>query len=451
VTGPLWSWSLKAVRDAIASREVSPVDAVEAVLGRIESRGRINAYVTVLGEIALSEARRREHEVAQRQPLGTLHGVPIALKDNVATAGTITTAGSPLREHWVPDEDATVVRSLREAGAILIGKNQLFEFAFGAAHPKFGETLNPWNLELTCGGSSSGSAAAVADGQAYGAVGTDTGGSIRIPAAMCGIVGLKPTNGRISTRGVIPVSTGLDVVGPMTRSVEDAELMLRGMGASAKEPATAEAIAPASVTIGILASQPGTEVVPEVADALETARKRLADQNFRMEEMALPDLSLVRDVMWTIASAEAAAYHRQELRDRPNEYCQEVRFNLMTGAMIPAVDYILAQRLRRRIADELAATFRLIDVLLLPSLPIAPYRSGQQKVTLGSTEVSVVQLIMGFTPLANLTGQPAITVPVTRTHDAPPITVQLYGRHSQERFLFRVAQVIERAEVLFPD
>jgi aspartyl-tRNA(Asn)/glutamyl-tRNA(Gln) amidotransferase subunit A len=450
LSAPLWSWSLKSVRDAIARRELSPVAVVESILERIASRSRINAYITVLGEHALAEAYRRQEELVHNPTVGSLHGVPIALKDNIATAGQVTTAGSPLREQWVPSEDADVVQALRRSGAVVIGKNNLYEFAFGAAHPKFGETLNPWNFELSCGGSSNGSGAAVADGQAYGAIGTDTGGSIRIPAAMCGIVGLKPTYGHISNRGVVPVSTDLDVVGPMTRSVEDAALLLSGMGIPADASIDSNSPTMRTLKIGVWAPRSADRVVPQVIKALEVACKRLEEHGFEIREVAIPDLALTLDVMWTIASADAAEYHRPDMQTRLDAYCDDVRENLLVGAMIPAVDYIRAGRLRRRIIHQTAAIFRLVDILLLPSIPITPFRTGQKRIRLGATEAGVLPVVMTYTPLANLTGQPAIVVPVMTQSDAPPTTVQLYGRHADEGTLLRAAKVVERSAVTLP-
>jgi aspartyl-tRNA(Asn)/glutamyl-tRNA(Gln) amidotransferase subunit A len=442
-----WTWSLRHARDSIASAQISPVEVTQSVLDRIVSRREVNAYITVSADRALDVARSRSQAVKRRQPLGALHGVPIALKDNIATAGVRTTAGSPLLETWVPSEDAAVVTKLEEAGAILLGKNNLYELAFGAAHPRFGETLNPWRGDLTCGGSSSGSAAAVADGQAHGAIATDTGGSIRIPAAMCGVVGLKPTFGLISNYGVIPVSAGLDVVGPLARSVDDAELLWNAIsGASSLREHDAR-----RTKVGLPTEQEGTEVAPEIAAALEIARKRLEETSHRVEEVEIPDLFLIRDAMWTIASAEIAEYHREALREHPNQLCEAVRRNLLAGALIPAGDYIRALRLRQEISRKLTEILSSFDVLLMGSVPMSPYRIGEKEVETGRLVEPVLQALMRFTPLANLTGQPAIVVPVARPPNAPPLTVQLFGRHHEEPLLFQVARILEHPEVSVPE
>jgi aspartyl-tRNA(Asn)/glutamyl-tRNA(Gln) amidotransferase subunit A len=441
-----WSWSLKSARDAMARGDVSPVDMVLSVLDRIARRSQLNAYITVLTEQALAEAEECQRSLERGETPGLLFGVPIALKDNIAAAKSRTTAGSPLRERWIPDADADVLKALRAAGAILIGKNNLFEFAYGAAHPHFGETLNPWQQNLTCGGSSSGSAAAVADGEAFGAVGSDTGGSIRIPAAMCGIVGLKPTRGRISNRGVIPVSGALDVIGPMTRSVEDARLMFAAMAGSGESRAAGGETA----VIGILDDSPLGRLPGPVADALDGARRRFERQGYAVKTVAFPDLDLALEVMWTIASADAAEYHREDLRSRPGDYCDEVRRNLVGGAMVPAADYIRAQRLRARLAAETEAVFANVEAVLLPSMAALPYPSGLQRVVVDGVETGVLPLIMGFTPLANLTGHPAIVVPVESSADGIPLTVQLYGRRGADERLCEIAQMIERPTVPLP-
>lgn len=442
-----WRWSLRAVRDAMLQGDVSPVEVVHSVLSRIAKRSDLNANISVLADAAIAEAREREEGRRRGDKAGPLFGIPIALKDTIAARGAPTTAGSPIRAGWRPDADATVLKALRAAGAILITKNNLFEFAYGAAHPHFGETLNPWNPELTCGGSSSGSAAAVADGEAFGAVGSDTGGSIRIPAAMCGIVGLKPSRGRISNRGVIPVSGLLDVVGPMTRSVDDASLMLEGM-CGGTPPVSAWRRPP---TIGIVGGSFSPRLAAPVEAALALALRRLEEAGCAMREVMLPDMTLAREVMWTIASADAAEFHRETLIARPEDYCDEVRRNLIGGAMISAVDYIRAHRLRRRLTAEMRVVMTGVDAILLPSMSVVPYKSGLQRLTIDGVEEGVLPRIMGFTPLANLTGQPAVVVPVDMDAKGIPLTVQFYGHHGMDEALLDVARLVERSAITFPD
>lgn len=438
---PIWSWPLARVRDEIAARSISPVEAVTAVLERISARSRINAYITVTAEQALAQAREREQAVMRGDALGPLHGVPVALKDNIATRDVETTAGSPVRAGWIPQEDADVVTSLRAAGAIIIGKNNLFEAAFGAAHPRFGETLNPWDQTLSCGGSSSGSAAAVADGQAFASIGTDTGGSIRIPAAMCGVVGLKLTNGLVSNRGVVPVSPELDVVGPITRSVHDAELMLSGMGGRSSRKNHR------AVTVGIPGDLREMPLAPMAEKAMAIAKERLKDGGLKLVTVDMPKSALSLDVMWTIASADIADYYRADLQFRAMDFCSQVRRNLIAGSMIPAIDYVRARQLLQRIRQHMAVVFAAVDVVLMPSLAIGPYTSGAQRVKLGAGESDVLPAIMQFTPLANVSGYPALVVPVAEPAGGPPPTVQIYGRPYEERTLLGVGAIVERPTV----
>jgi aspartyl-tRNA(Asn)/glutamyl-tRNA(Gln) amidotransferase subunit A len=441
-----WRWSLRTARAAILGGEVSPVELVTSVLSRIEERSALNANISVLADAALAEAQQREESLRRGDKTGPLFGIPIALKDNIAARGAPTTAGSRIRADWIAEADADVLTALRAAGAVLVAKNNLFEFAYGAAHPRFGETLNPWNPELTCGGSSSGSAAAVADGEAFGAVGSDTGGSIRIPAAMCGIVGLKPSRGRISNRGVIPVSGLLDVVGPMTRSVDDAALMFEAMGGG-----TPPVSAPGRrLTIGFAEGPFLPRLAALVEAAFALALRRLEEAGCVVKGVPLPDMTLAREVMWTIASADAAEFHRETLLARPEDYCEEVRRNLLGGAMISAVDYIGAHRLRRRLGAEMRAAMTGVDAILMPSMAGVPYKSGLQRLIVDGVEEGVLPRIMGFTPLANLTGQPAVVVPVDLAAEGIPLTVQFYGHHGLDETLLDIARLVERPAVTFP-
>jgi aspartyl-tRNA(Asn)/glutamyl-tRNA(Gln) amidotransferase subunit A len=448
MTGPIWRWSLARTREAIAAGAISPVEAVRSVLARIEERAWVNAYITVLAEAAMAEARACEAAVRAGGPLGPLHGVAISLKDNIASAGAETTAGSPVRAGWIPQEDADIVRRLREAGAIIIGKNNLYEVAYGAAHPRYGETPNPWDPRLSCGGSSNGSASAVADGQAFGAIGTDTGGSIRIPAAMCGVVGLKVSRGVLSNRGIVPVSVDLDAAGPLARSVEDARLLLRAMaGGSGDRPRRRRR----AFTVGLAVTGDEGRLAPRVAGALALARLRLEAAGVALREVTFPGLSLATDVMWTIASADIAEHYRQELAERPGDFSPPVRRNLIGGALIPATDYIHARRLQHRLRAETQAVLAGVDGVLLPTIPVDPYPGGADSIFWGGEECRPMGVIMRYTPLANLTGHPAVVVPVTAAEGGPPVTVQLYGRHGRDDVLLQIAGLVERPHVQLPD
>jgi len=449
--------SLTELAAMIRSRAVSPVDVVRATLEHIERIGSaLNCYITIMGGEAEKEAERLEQLLGEGAYLGPLHGVPISLKDNICTAGTRTTAGSPILEHWVPDQDATAVQRLKAAGAIIIAKANLYEFAFGAPHTRFGPTHNPWDLDRSCAGSSSGSAAAVAAGLCHASIGTDTGGSIRIPATLCGIVGSKPTYGLVSRAGVIPVSYNMDHVGPMTRTVPDAAVVLQAMaGPDPKDSTTVPATLPdflsiiedgvQGLRIGILALQATEAIQPEVREAVRRAYAVFDREGATLSEVVLPDLTQARTVNWVICGAEAAEYHRPYLRTRAGDYHPVVRALLEGGEFIPATDYIHAQRVRRRFTEEVRSALAGVDVLILPAAALEAYRIGQRTVMLDGLEEDVLQANTRYTPLFDLTGHPALVLPCGFSSTGLPIGLQVVGKPLDDARVFRVARAYERA------
>ncbi len=446
---------LTDVAELIKTRKVSAVEVTEATLARIERLGAVcNCYITVTAESALEHAKALDGLLRAGVYMGPLHGIPISLKDNIATANVRTTVGSAIFKDWVPDRNATALDRLIKAGAIMIGKANLYEFAFGAPHPLYGPTCNPWNPTHGCGGSSSGSASAVAAGLCYGSIGTDTGGSIRIPAAFCGVVGVKPTYGRVSRSGVVPQSANLDHVGPITRSVRDAGVILEAMsGADRLDPTTinrppadfTEHIASGvrALRVGVLAPQPTERIQDEVRDALGTAYRVMGDAGAEVVEVTLPDLTEVRAACWTIMRAEAAEYHRPHLRGRPEELHPAVRTLIEGGEFIPATEYLHAQRVRSKVTDDVRAALAGVDALLLPALAMAAYPIGQKTVDLGGYEEDVLSAITRYTPLFNLTGLPALVMPCGFSTTGMPISMQVVGNAFAEPMVFRVAHTYE--------
>ena len=425
------------------SREVSPVEVVDALLERIHRLNPVlNAYLTVLDRDLPAQAKTAERMLL-RGDAGALVGVPVSVKDNIATAGVRTTAGSRILADWVPQTDATCVANLRAAGALIAGKTNLFEFAFGEAHDDYGHVRNPWSLDRSTAGSSTGAASAVAAGLCFGAVATDTGGSIRVPAAFCGTVGLKPTYGRIATDGVVSTSWTMCHVGPITRTVEDASLVFATLtGASAPWPPTASGIAGARLVVS--RPQDGERIDAEVRAATDAACAALAEEGAQLDEVELPSLLLARDLLWAIASPEAADIHHDRLATRAADYHPVVRARLERGRSISAETYVRAQRVRRWLAEVVDALLAEADVLLLPVSPILPYALGARTVLVDGREEEVSQAVTRYTPLASVTGRPALAVPCGLSADGLPIGLQLVGHSGRDEELLRIGAAVER-------
>ncbi len=446
--------SLSDLGGLLDRREVSAVEVTRAQLERIAAVDpKLNAYITVLADRALVEAEAAD--VRRRAGArGPLLGVPLALKDLFATAGIRTTAGARILAQHVPASDATVVARLREAGAVTLGKTNMMEFAYGYPHPDFGETANPWAPERTAGGSSGGSAAAVAAGLAYGALGSDTGGSIRSPAAYCGVVGLKPTYGRVSRHGAIPLSWSLDHVGPLARTVRDCALLFDAIaGYDPRDPASADVpLAPtadavgrdvAGVRVGVVEVLFDKTLDPEAREVARRAIEVLERLGARLEPVEIADLDLVVPAIFTIIQPEATAYHWEQINARPDDYGASVRENLQLGATVLARDYVNAQRLRRRILDGVNAVLARVDAFVFPTQPIvAPPLDAYQ---LEETSGDVMDLEIAFTGLANLTGHPALSVPCGFTAAGLPVGLQITGRAFDERTVVALAAAYEAA------
>ncbi len=448
---------LTEVAELVRKRELLPVELTDVVVERIQRIGpQLNCYLTVLTDQARHRARALQDLLLRGTYLGPLHGIPLSLKDNVATVGIRTTAGSPILSDWIPEASATVAERLTAAGAVVVAKANLYEFAYGAPHPAYGPTRNPWNPGRTCGGSSSGSAAAVAGGLCYGSLGSDTGGSVRIPAAFCGIVGLKPTYGRVSRAGVIPVSYNLDHIGPMTRTVRDAAILLRAIaGADPADPTTADRPVPdyaadldggvRGLRVGVARAQPSERIDTEVRAIVDKACGAIERDGVALTEVSLPDLVEARTVMWTISAAEAAEYHRPYLRARASDYHPVVRSLLETGEFIPAADYVRAQRIRQRMIQDLRSAMAAVDALVLPALPVPAYPIGQRTMTVDGQEEDVLAIITRYTSLFNVTGHPAIVLPCGFTSEGLPVGLQIVGHPFREATLLRVAHAYEQA------
>jgi aspartyl-tRNA(Asn)/glutamyl-tRNA(Gln) amidotransferase subunit A len=453
--------SLEQVAILLRRKKLSPVGLVDAILARIvRLNPRLNAYISVLGEQARAHARTAEREISRGRYRGPLHGVPVALKDNICTRGVRTTAGSKILADFVPAADATVARRLARAGAILIGKTNLHEFAYGVTteNPHYGATLNPWAQERIPGGSSGGSAAALAAGMCFGSVGTDTGGSIRIPASLCGVFGLKPTFGRVSCAGVVPLARTLDHTGPLARTVTDLAILLRAIaGRDALDPSTAIVRVPdylcalrgrlVRLRFGWPEDYFLERVDEEILRAVERAARQLEELGAKIEKVALPHVTGSEAPSNRIALAEARQYHESMgyFPERAAEYGEDVRKRLDAGRDVAAVDYLQALEARRQAQAEFEETFRRVDAILAPTTPVAAPRLGKKLVTLGGEQESVRAALIRLNRPANFTGLPAISVPCGFTRDGLPIGLQLIGRPWEEALLLQIAFAYEGA------
>ena len=451
--------SISEVSALIESRELSPVELVEAHLARVEeTEPKLNAFITLLADEALEQANAAEREIAAGNYRGALHGIPIGLKDLYYTKGVRTTVGSRILRDFVPDYDAAVTENFSEAGAVLIGKLQMHEFALGATsvNPHDGPARNPWNPDRITGGSSGGSGAAVGGGQCMGALGSDTGGSVRIPAALCGIVGLKPTFGRVSRHGVYPLSWSLDTVGPMTRTVRDCAIMLNAIsGHDPRDPSSAN-VPTQDFAEGIESGVEGLRIGipddffydvidPQVAEAICQASGILSELGASVERCSLPALNHALGISSAILVTEAAEVHLDNLRNRPQDIGADVRARLHLGAVSPAVDYLEAQRARAAYNAELADAMRKYDLLLAPAAAVGAPGIDQEFVEISGKRENALSLMSRLTRPFNLTGQPTISVPCGFTDDGMPIGIQIAGRNWDEATVLRAAYAYEQA------
>ena len=443
--------SLEDAVAALRSRSVGAVELTEAALGRIAAREpELNAFITVTAEHARERARGADGR-------GALAGAPIALKDLFDVAGVPTTAGSKLFATNVPREDGAIARRLFDAGGVNVGKTNLHEWAFGVTtdNPHFGPTRNPWAPDRIPGGSSGGNAAALVAGMCFGAVGSDTGGSIRIPASLCGIVGLKPTYGRVSLRGAIPLAWSLDHPGPMTRTVRDAAVLLQLIaGYDPGDPVSADVPVDdylaeledgvRGLSIGVVRGrfferlEPSERPSRAVADAVRAAVDAIAGEGARIEDAELPRTDELRTTQTVIIGTEAGAYHRERIRSHPADYGSDVARRIELGLGRTGAEYASARRARDELRREYAGALARWDAIVLPTTPItAPLREGQDAVAAAAT-------LTAYTSPFNLTGLPAISIPCGFDERGLPIGLQLVARPWAEARLLRVARAYER-------
>jgi aspartyl-tRNA(Asn)/glutamyl-tRNA(Gln) amidotransferase subunit A len=449
--------SLATLSRELRERRLSPVEVVKTLLARIES-DETNAFITVTAERALEEASLAEREITAGRHNGPLHGVPIALKDLIFTRDVRTTMASDFFAEHVPDRSATVARRLEDAGSVLIGKTNTHEFAYGPTGDRsfFGPTRNPHDTGKITGGSSGGSGAAVAAGLCYGALGSDTGGSIRIPAALCGVVGMKPTFGRVSKTGVFPLAWSLDHVGPITRTVEDNALMLNALAGHDPEDLYSADLASEDfardlergaqgAAIGVPSSFYFEHLDGEVEERVNEAVEVFASLGTEIREVEVPHLWDTLHAQRLVLAAEAYAVHEERLETNPDRFDDHGLERLLNGENLKAYRYANAQQRKLRSRREFANVLREVDVLLTPTVPIPAPEIGQRETTIDGYEEAVYSALTRLTGPTNLNGLPSLSIPCGTTTSGLPVGLQLIGRPFDEATLYRFGRAHELA------
>ena len=448
--------------DLIRTRQVSPVDATQAYLSRIEQvDSSLNSYITVTSERALSDARQAEQEIAAGNYRGPLHGIPVAVKDQFCTDGVLTTGGSSILGEYVPDYDATVMAKLKEAGAVLLGKLNMSEFAMGDAfHHPYGRPRNPWDLSRNPGTSSSGSGAATAAFLCATSLGEDTAGSIRGPAAFCGLVGIRPTWGLVSRYGMLASTWSMDAAGPISRTVTDCAATLGAIaGHDPNDAYTRNAPVPDyldgldedihGLRVGVLSDRVNDDgVEPDIRDAVNRAVAHMGELGAEVEEISIPLIAQSAAISTTLIYVDATAVHRKGLQDHPEMYDDNNRVRLLTGALIPAQAHQKASRLRHIIRQQILDALEQVDVLVLPTSSVQatplPTEAGMAK----NGKDEFLTMLGGrrtYTTPSNLAGVPGLSINCGFTSDGLPVGLQLVGRPFDEATLFQAAYAYEQA------
>ena len=434
--------TLSALRTRLAAGELSPREAVQACLDRIEALDEgLNAFISVRAEEALAEADGLGRPGGQ----GPLWGVPVAVKDVVDVAGARTTAGSRILADNVAVRDADAVAGLRAAGAVVVGKLNTHEFAFGArtTSPHFGPARNPWDRTRICGGSSGGSAAAVAADLVPGTLGTDTAGSIRIPAALCGVTGLRPSSGLVSNRGVVPLSVTFDTVGPIARTAEDCALLLDALAPRAR--AVEQLAAPVDrLRVGVVTALAAEGLDPDIAALVALAVEDLRTLVSSVEPVEVPLLDWAGLIQQLQMLPEAAAVHRRWLETRLDDYGPDVRARLLAGLFLPATAYVTGMRARRLYRERLAQVFERVDLLVAPAMPVVAPRLEDESVVVGGRELPYRLALMPFNSPWSLAGLPAASAPCGLAHELPA-GLAIVGRPFEDATVLRLARAYQEA------
>ena len=448
----------------LQKKETSPVELFDAAVERIHQlQPKLNSFITITEEEGRKAATEAESEIRKGQYRGPLHGIPISIKDLFATRGVRTTAGSKVLAKWIPDFDATAVARLHQAGMVLVGKTNMHEFAYGVTNdnPHYGPARNPWDPTRVPGGSSGGSAAAVASSECTASLGSDSGGSIRTPASVCGVVGLKPTYGRVSRYGAIPLAWSLDHVGPLTKSVEDAAIMLAAIaGPDPNDPSASSRPLPdyrkemrgsiRGLRLGVPRRYFFEHVDPEIQKLVSEAIRQLESMGTTTVEVDIPDLESCSAMEAHITLAEATSYHEPYLKKQADDYSPGVRTNLEAGRYLLATDYVTSQRARTLLQRNFNEAFNRADVIVSPTLPAFSPPVGEVWVQSGDLRENVIDAFLRFNIPYDLTGFPAISIPCGLSSTGLPIGLQIAGRAFDETTVLRVANAYEQSTEWHP-
>lgn len=446
------------MHQSIRKGEISPLDLVNEALKQIaEKNPDHHAFITVAEKEAIESAKQLEQELLNGKVRGPLHGIPIGIKDLIYTKGIKTTMGSKIYEHFIPSFDATVIEKLKQAGAIIIGKTNTHEFAYGPTGDRsyFGACRNPYNLDKMSGGSSSGSAVAVAANMVLASIGTDTGGSIRIPASACGVVGMKPTFGQVSKEGSFPLAYTLDHLGPITTTVKDNALLLNII--AGHDPKDAYSIKMSgnkdyakligkdvkNATIGIATNVFFTDIDQEIKEAIDKSVDLFKQLQTNIKEVTIPGIEEIAEAQAVTIKSEASAVHADSLQEYEGKIDEEVFERLVASKEVTGYEYVQAQTKRNKLITDLNHIFDEVDVLLVPTLPILPPDINQREVTINNTTVTTQHALLKLTAPFNYTGNPSLSIPCGMSKSGLPIGLQLIGRHHDEERLYQLGDALE--------
>lgn len=440
-------FTIEAIQKAYATKQFSPVELTEYYLNRIDEEEHLHAYISVAAEKAMEQAKISEQKMMAGLPMGKLEGVPISYKDNIHVTGMPATSGSRIDEDFMPKKDAWIVQQLNGKGAINIGKTNMHEFAFGITsdNPFYGSVRNPWKESHSAGGSSGGSGVAVAADLSAASIGTDTGGSIRIPAAYCGVVGFKPTSTRLDSSGLTNISWTLDHVGPLTKSVSDMAIMMEALTNESYKDSLVEDIR--GIRIGVPSNYFLERTEPIVLEIFQVTLERLQQLGAVLIDIEIPFEADDINLNHIIARSEAGTLHRSNIEHHLEEYGKDVRLTLESSHELAAYQYIEALQKKERVTEAFTTVFSNIDALITPTSAVMPQEIGKNIVTIDGEVEDLFSAATRLPAVFNITGHPALSIPTGDLSNGIPIGIQFVGAHFQEQKLLKIAYAYEQAYV----